>query len=144
MNTFMNGLKNFGNMTYTENEATALKSTGSAVYDMFAVGASYRNRSDEDIILLFKNALEENESLALKCLFYIRDIIAGQGERRFFRVCYHWLATVNTDAIRRTMPYLCENGYGRFDDLYCLVDTPMEKEMFDYMKSVVMENIVYD
>lgn len=78
MNTFINSLKDFDNFTLTQNGATALKSTKSAVYDMFALGAAYRQRNDYDCILLFKNALEENETLALKCLFYIRDIRGGK------------------------------------------------------------------
>lgn len=136
MNTFMNGLKNFDNMTYTENGAAALKSTGSAVYDMFAVGASYRNRSDEDIILLFKNALEENESLALKCLFYIRDIRSGQGERRFFRVAYKWLANTYPTIAERNLNQLSE--YGRWDDLvYICIDTPLENKAMKIIRDQV-------
>ena len=30
------------------------------VYDMFTFGGAYRKRTDEDCILLFKNAYEEN------------------------------------------------------------------------------------
>ena len=73
MNTFMNTLKNNMNYTHTENGALAHKSTNSAVYDMFAFGGAYRQKSDEDCILLFKNAYEEDPELALKCLFYLRD-----------------------------------------------------------------------
>jgi len=136
MNTFMNGLKNFGNMTYTENGAAALKSTGSAVYDMFAVGASYRNRSDEDIILLFKNALEENESLALKCLFYIRDIRGGQGERRFFRVAYKWLANTYPAIAERNLNQFSE--YGRWDDLvYICLNTPLEDKAMKIIRDQI-------
>lgn len=77
-NTFMNKLEEFGNMTTTTNGAAAAKSTGSKVYDMFALGGAYRTRSDEDIILLFKNAFEEDCLLAMKCLFYLRDIRGGK------------------------------------------------------------------
>ena len=71
------------NYTNTENGGITHKTTKSAVLDMFALCGSYRNRSDADCILAFKNALEENESLALKCLFYLRDCRGGQGERSF-------------------------------------------------------------
>ena len=131
MNTFMNGLKNATNYGYTENGAVKYNSTGSKLLDMFGMGAAYRKRSDEDVILLFKNAYEENPEYALKCLFYIRDVRGiGQGERRFFRVCMNWLAKNDTEAARRNMPYIAE--YGRYDYFYCLVDTPLEKEMFDF------------
>ena len=78
MNTFMNLLENANNFKRPENGALAHKSTRSGVYDMFALGAAYRSRSEEDCILLFKNAFEENETLALKCLFYIRDCRGGK------------------------------------------------------------------
>ena len=58
MNTFMNQLKNNANYGYTENGAVKRVTTRSAVYDMFAMGAAYRSRSDADCILLFKNAFE--------------------------------------------------------------------------------------
>jgi len=77
-NTFLDSLKREYNYTLTENNGIAFKSTLDAVYDMFALGGAYRNRSEEDCILLFKNALEENEELALKCLFYLRDIRGGK------------------------------------------------------------------
>ena len=59
MNTFMNGLKEATNFAYTENGALTHKTTNSAVYDMFAFGGAYRNRTEEDCILLFKNAYRE-------------------------------------------------------------------------------------
>ena len=70
-NIFMNTLTEATNFDRTANGALAHKSTGSKVYDMFALGGAYRKRSDEDCILLFKNAYEDNAELALKCLFYL-------------------------------------------------------------------------
>ena len=132
MNSFMNNLTNATNFDYTQNGALAYKSTKSAVYDMFALGGAYRQRSEEDCILLFKNALIENESLALKCLFYLRDCRGGQGERRFFRVCYHWLAKTHPSIARRNLHLLSE--YGRYDDLFCLIDTPLDVEALQFIK----------
>ena len=133
MNTFMDNLIDQFNFTHTLNGATAYKSTLSAVYDMFAFGGAYRKRSDEDCILLFKNALEENETLALKCLFYIRDCRGGQGERRFFRVCYRWLAKEYPVTAVRNFHLISE--YGRYDDIiYTLFDMPLEVYALEFIK----------
>jgi len=78
MNTFLNQMTKDSNITRTENGGVTRKSTESKVLDMFAVGGAYRTRSDEDVILLFKNAFEEDRLLAMKCLFYLRDIRGGK------------------------------------------------------------------
>lgn len=133
MNTFMNSLQNTYNYKRTENGALAHNSTGSAVYDMFAMGAAYRSRSDEDCILLFKNAFEEDETLALKCLFYIRDCRGGQGERRFFRVCMRWLAENHPERAAALAEYVPE--YGRYDDWFKIYfGTPVEGQVIEMMK----------
>ena len=139
MNTFMNQLTNDFNYKRTENGALAHRTTNSAVYDMFALGAAYRSRSDEDVILLFKNAFEENETLALKCLFYIRDCRGGQGERRFFRVCIKWLAENYPNGIRDLIQYLSE--YGRYDDLFELFETELEKDVINLIKTQLTEDM---
>ena len=87
MNKMLTALKERENYTTTENGALTHKSTLNKVYDMFAFGGAMRNRTLEDCVLLFKEAYEENPSLAVKCLFYLRDVLKGQGERRFFRIC---------------------------------------------------------
>ena len=134
-NTFVDNLRKDTNYTETENGGIAHKTTLSKIYDMFALGGAYRKRSDEDCILLFKNALEEDETLALKCLFYLRDIRGGQGERRFFRVCFNWLAKEYPEIAKRNLENLAE--YGRYDDLYCVVGTPIEDDMFKLMKNQI-------
>lgn len=140
--SLIDALKEESNYKYTENFGIAKSSTCNKLYDLFALGGAYRGRSDSDCILLFKEAYDENPTYALKCLFYLRDIRGdsqggggGQGERRFFRVCFRWLARYDKAAVIRNIPYVSE--YGRFDDLYCLVGTPCEKEMFDYIKEQV-------
>lgn len=77
-NTFMDSIKRATNFIETENGAVAHKTTLNKVYDMFAFGGAYRQRNDEDCILLFKNAFEQDADLALKCLFYLRDIRGGK------------------------------------------------------------------
>ena len=133
MNKFVNGLVDATNIGYTENGAIKRNTTKSMLLDMFAMGAAMRNRSDADVLLMFANAYEENPEYALKCLFYIRDVRGGQGERRFFRVCMKWLADAHTEAARRNLPYVPE--YGRWDDLYLFVGTSLEADAFMFMKN---------
>ena len=131
-NTFLNSLKKETNYTLTENGAVTHKSTLNDLYDMFALGAAMRNRSNEDILLMWRKAYEYDPVYALKCLFYIRDVRGGQGERRFFRICIKDLANRDPDAMKRNLKYIPE--FGRYDDLYSLVGTPLEDEMFSLIK----------
>lgn len=133
MNTFLNQMKKDSNIDYTENGGITRKTTESAVLDMFGIGAAFRNRSDEDMILLFKNAFKEDRNLALKCLFYIRDVRGGQGERRFFRVVFNWLAKNYPEIAKKNLDNVSE--YGRWDDLiYTCLDTPCETAAFNIIK----------
>ena len=132
MNKFLNALKDETNFTYTENGGITHKTTRSDLLDMFAMGAAMRNRSNEDVILMFRKAYEENPVYALKCLFYIRDVRGGQGERRFFRLCIKDLATQYPESMRKNIANI--PTYGRWDDLYELIGTPVEKDMWAFMK----------
>lgn len=136
MNTFLGKIKKNTNFDYTENGALTHTTTMSDLYDLFALGGAYRERSDEDCITLFKKAYKENPEYALKCLFYLRDILEGQGERRFFRVCLKWLAGYDTDAVIRNLKNI--SLYGRWDDLYCFVGTKAESATFDVIKEQLM------
>ena len=135
MNNFLNGIKSATNYTYTENGALTHKTSMSGLLDLFGMGASYRSRSDEDCIVLFQKAFEEDPVYALKCLFYLRDVRGGQGERRFFRVVTKWLAAHETEAMRRNLKYVPE--FGRWDDLYTFVGTKLEKDAFQMMNDQV-------
>lgn len=131
-NRFMSGLVNYNNLTYTENGALTHRSTGSDLYDMFALGGAMRVRSDEDVILMFRKAFNENPVYAMKCLFYLRDVRGGQGERRFFRVCLRDLAQHNTEPAKRNLKLVPE--FGRWDDLYVFDGTPLEKDAYAFMR----------
>ena len=111
-NSLLNAMKEYNNYTFTENGGLTYRSTLNGLLDLFALGGSYRSRSDEDCILLFKKAFEEDEIHALRCLFYLRDVRGGQGERRFFRVVTRWMAQNMTEAMRRNLKFVPE--YGRW------------------------------
>lgn len=131
---FLNNLVDETNFAFTENGAITHKTTKSAVLDLFALGGACRNRPANECILYFKDALEEDESLAIKCLFYIRDILEGQGERRFFRICFNWLCREKPEAAKRNLDKIAE--YGRWDDLIYATDgTELQNDAFDIIHS---------
>lgn len=133
MNTVLAEMKRKDNYKLTENGDVTYKSSLSKVLDMFAMGGSYRNRSDADCILLFKNAFAEDRTLAMKCLFYLRDVRGGQGERRFFRVVFRWLCNNYPAIATKNLANVAE--YGRWDDLICVAEgTPCEKAAFTLIK----------
>ena len=133
MNSFMNEMNKAANYGLTENGGLAHKSTGNALYDMFAHAAAMRGRSDEDCVLAFKNAYIENPEYALKCLFWCRDVRGGAGERRYFRICYRWLISYDINAAKRNLEYIPE--YGRWDDLlYITEDTKLWNDAMKIVK----------
>lgn len=139
MNSLLNAMKENDNVTTTTNGDKAYKSTFNKVMDLFAFGGSYRGHSDEDCILLFKEAFEENPSLAMKCLFYLRDVRGGQGQRHFFRVVCRWLAMNNSARMAYNITSIPE--YGRWDDLYAFVDTPLEEVAFIAIRNQLVLDI---
>lgn len=136
MNKFMNGLKENQNYTTTENGALTHKSTLNSCLDFFAMGAAMRERSDSDIILMYRKAFKEDPLTALKLAFYMRDIRGGQGERRLFKVIMNDMAKNNREILKKNLHLFAE--FGRWDDLYCLVGTSLESDamliMFKQMK----------
>lgn len=131
MNRLLNYMKEDSNYAYTENGALTHKSSGDALYNLFSLAGSYRSRSDEDVLLIFYKAFEENPSYAMKCLFYLRDREEGCGERRFFRVVMRDLAINYPEFVRKNMHLIPE--FGRWDDLYVFDDTSLAHEAYDFM-----------
>ena len=139
--SLVNAMKQENNFKYTENGAVAKASTMSKLYDLFALGGSYRSRTESDCIVLFKNAYQENPTYALKCLWYLRDILEGQGERRFFRVCLKWLATYDKQAVLRNLETIARDGFGRWDDLFVLFDTPCEDAVMKLIENQLVNDL---
>src|SRR5690606_33880076 len=76
---------------YTKNGARTQASSLNNILDMFFLSGASRTMSSKDITNIFSKAFAEDNELALKALFYARDIRGGQGERRFFRLCMAYL-----------------------------------------------------
>jgi hypothetical protein len=117
MNALINAIQNEQNHTTTENGAATLKSTLKSTVDFFGLGGALRTRTEQDVISLFSKAFAEDPLVAVKTLFFIRDIRGGSGERKTFRTCYAWLAREYPEVAIKNIQNVVE--FGRWDDLFC-------------------------
>src|SRR5690606_1017107 len=106
----LNYMKNELNYSYTENGAKVFNTTGSSLLDFFALGGALRNTPNEKLIPLFDKALVEYKLLAIKAMFYFRDISGGQGERQTFRRLLTYLAFKYPDIVRKNIHLIPEYG----------------------------------
>jgi len=141
---FANAIKNETKWTKTENGAVALKTTDDALLDLFGTIGALRNADEARITSLFEEAYQANPLYATKILFYARDIrgdeeTQGLGERRVFRIILKYCALHHPEAIRPNLDLI--GVYGRYDDLYELIGTPLEKDMWTAMKKQFEEDL---
>ena len=122
MLNFLKAMKKTANVTVTENGAVTPRSTGSDCLNLFATIGALRTRSSAEIENRFLRAFAEDPDVAMKILFYARDIRGGLGERAVFRTLIRWLAENEMPSLVRNLPYIAE--YGRWDDILVLLDTP--------------------
>ena len=125
-------LKKEANMTHTENGAVTFRSTGRDCLDLFATIGALRDESDQEITERFLRAYAEDPDLAMKILFYGRDVRGGLGERRVFRTLIRWLADNRPNSVIRNLPFIAE--YGRWDDVLVLLDTPCRNDAVRLLK----------
>lgn len=132
-------LKNEANLTFTENGAVTNKSTGDYNIDLFATIGAIRHLTDEEIINRFVRAYAEDKDIAMKIIFYARDIREGLGERRVFRVILNWLANNHPETVSKNLKYVSE--YGRYDDLLCVFGTPCETTAMEIIKEQLHKDL---
>ena len=137
---FSDVMREESKLTKTENGADAKNTTDSALLDMFATIGAMRTRSEDEIVKKFELAFQEDSLGAMRCLFYARDIHGGLGERRVFRVLLTYIANKHTEELRKNIDKIPE--YGRWDDVYSLVGTKLEDNMWDDVKYQLLKDKV--
>lgn len=137
---FINAIKNETNVSITENGARAYKTTNSDLLDLFATIGALRSRPSQEIINKFTKAFAEDNLLAMKILFYARDIRGGLGERKTFRTIVNYMAQYHSDILEKNIELI--PVYGRYDDLYELVGTKLEDSAFKLLKTQFEQDLI--
>lgn len=137
--SFMENLKSeLNNETQlTENGAVGYRTSGKKLLDLNFSITSLRNKSESQIVDKFIDAFYEDKMLAIKWLFYCRDREAI-GERRTFRAILKYLASDHPEIAKAIVALTPE--YGRFDDLWCLLDTEAKDDVITFVKKQLNED----
>lgn len=132
-------LKNETNRTLTENGASTYRTSCSDCLDLFATIGALRHNSESEIINRFMRAYIENPDLAMKILFFARDVRGGLGERRVFRIILDWLAQNEKMSVFKNICYIPE--YGRYDDLLVLLNSDCKNTVVELIKTQLNKDI---
>ena len=116
----------------TENGAVGFKTTGKELLDLNFAASSLRHLDENKIYDRFVKAFYEDKLLAIKWLYFLRDVRGGMGERRSFRAILKNLAHVQPNLVKQLIPITAE--YGREDDLWCLLDTDVRDDVIKYIR----------
>lgn len=122
----------------TENGAVGYMTTGKELLDLNFKTSSLRNKSEDEIFKLFLKAFHEDKLLAIKWLFFMRDAREGMGERRSFRIILNGLGHQHPTIAKELISLVPE--YGRWDDLYSLMDGDLTEYVVDFIYQQLQED----
>lgn len=137
--SFADAMRDESKFTRTENGAVALNTTGNALLDLFGSIGSLREADKNRIETLFAEAYREDPLFATKIVFYARDIRGGLGERKTFRTLIKYMANKHPETLRPNLDLI--GVFGRYDDMYELIGTPLEEDMWAAMKKQFEEDL---
>lgn len=141
--TEMKKTKDLNTLVHTENGALGHKTTGKYLLDMNFAVSSMRNMKEADIARKFSDAFAEDPVLAMRWLFFARDIRGGMGERRLFRVCMKSVAMQYPKLVEAVIHLVPE--YGRWDDMWELLDINgrLHERIIFLMKEQLTKDIIH-
>ena len=116
---------------FTANGALTNSTSLNAVVDMFFLAGASRRMSEQDIINVFVKAYSEDPTLAVKCLFWARDVRGGAGERRFFQIILNYIVKNHPSVFEFNARLIPEYGYWK--DVFTVL-TPKATNL-DWMKN---------
>lgn len=139
MNKFVKAMQVEDSYKLTENGALALSTTQDSLVDLFATIGALRSRSESEIAKKFSDAFAEDNLLATRMSFYARNVRGGLGERQTARVLWRYLAERHPEIMRKNLMYV--PYFGRWDDLYSLLGTPVEADVWNLIRTQFEEDM---
>lgn len=123
------------NDTTTENGMVTSSTTLNACVDMFFHIGAMRGQDKQKKINLFVKAYDEDPLMALKILFWVRDVRGGAGERQTFKDIISYLVNNKEESLRKNIKYMPE--FGRWDDLFVLFNSPFEEIVLELISEAL-------
>ena len=123
----------------TWNNAVTNESTLNFNLDMFAYSSRDFKQDYKKNKNRFKNALIENDDVALANLLYTLDIRNGKGERALFKSYFSALIRMNKNYAIQILPYISE--LGRWDYVFEGIGTEIEEAVYDFVRAYLMMDI---
>lgn len=107
--------------TFTENGATAYRTSGTNLVDFNFAISSLRGANEEKIQNYFSKVFYDDRMTAVKFMFYVGDVRGGLGERHIFKSCFKWLIKNQVEIAQCVIGLIPE--YTRWDNMIDMLGT---------------------
>ena len=133
MGTLLNALQT--NDSFTENGMVTNSTSLNKCVDLFFEIGAMRGNDVNHLYNSFNQSFNSNPLITMKILFWVRDVRGGAGERQVFKDIIHHLANKQSDVLLKNLRLIPE--YGRWDDLFALFGTPLEKNVLEFISETL-------
>ena len=143
MSEFQQTLNRVNNFQQTENGAIGYSTSGQNLVDLnFVVPSSHNNVSSIELEK-FVQALHEDTVLAVKWLFYLRDVREGLGERDSFIKLFNTLWLTDPESAIKVVKLIPE--YGRWKDVIdILAEIPCDNGLTEFIYLLIENQLRED
>lgn len=121
--------------TITENGMPTNSTSLNRCVDLFFIIGALRGQNPHKILNKFIKAFYENKVVALKILFWGRDVRGGAGERSTFRIIWRWVCQNHPEIAVKNLSYV--DFLGRWDDHLCGIGTPVENSIVERIQTAI-------
>lgn len=97
--------------TRTGNGAVTNSTSLSACVDLFFLAGASRGMDEKEMLRIFTKAFVEDPLIAMRILFWSRDVRGGAGERRFFQTVISHLEKECPQVLEHNLHLIPEYGY---------------------------------